>query len=82
MFGGDQPDTLFGGDGDDSIRGEGGHDKIFGDAGKDFLSGGGGNDTFFARDNEIDTVVGGLLGDDRAQTDANDVLAGLEQTLP
>jgi uncharacterized delta-60 repeat protein len=78
MFGGDQPDTLIGGAGNDSMLGEGGHDRIFGDAGVDWLSGGGGNDTIFARDGEIDTVVGGLLGDDHAQTDANDIVAGIE----
>ena len=41
----------------------------------------GGDDVFYARDGEIDTLVGGKLGNDRAQVDDNDVVEGIEQLL-
>jgi uncharacterized delta-60 repeat protein len=87
LLGGDQPDTLDGGAGNDSLLGEGGHDHLTGGPGADFLSGAGGNDTFFARDNEIDTIVGGLSGTDRAQLDlapdstTDDVVTGIEELI-
>jgi uncharacterized delta-60 repeat protein len=81
VLGGDQPDGLAGGEGDDSLMGEGGHDRIDGGAGLDFMSGGGGNDIFYARDTEIDDIVGGVAGLDRAQADEDDVLVGIEQEL-
>jgi uncharacterized delta-60 repeat protein len=81
ILGGDQPDGIAGGDGDDSLTGEGGHDRIDGGAGSDFMYGVGGDDVFYARDGEIDTIVGGKLGNDLAQIDDNDVVEGIEQLL-
>jgi uncharacterized delta-60 repeat protein len=78
LLGGDQPDVLSGGDGDDSLAGEGGHDHLTGGAGTDNFSGGGGNDTFFADDNVIETIVGGLAGSDTAYADKDDLLIGVE----
>jgi hypothetical protein len=45
------------------------------------MSGGGGDDTFFARDNEVDTIVGGLAGHDRAQADLDDSVVAIEELL-
>jgi uncharacterized delta-60 repeat protein len=82
LFGGGQPDFLTGYDGDDSLLGEGGHDRLDGGAGLDTLSGGGGDDRLFARDNQIDHVIGGYLAFDRAQVDEDDdVLVNIEQLL-
>jgi uncharacterized delta-60 repeat protein len=81
IFGGDQPDGIGGDDGNDSLSGEGGHDRINGGAGADFMSGGGGNDTFFARDNNVDAIVGGIAGHDRAQVDMDDSVVAVEELL-
>ena len=80
-FGGDQPDFLTGFDGDDSLEGGGGRDRIDGGLGHDTLAGGGSDDTLYARDNEIDHVIGGWLASDRAQVDEDDILVNIEQLL-
>lgn len=68
LLGEDGVDALFGGSGNDNLDGGANRDYLEGNTGQDTLFGGGGNDTFRARDNEIDTVDGGL-GSDTAQVD-------------
>ena len=69
ITGGNGPDLLQGGGGDDLIHGGNGNDEIHGNAGCDYLYGDAHNDTLFARDGELDYIIGGS-GYDRAQRDA------------
>lgn len=75
--------TLFGDAGNDTINGSNYADSITGGMGRDLLNGNGGNDTFFAKDNEIDTLSGGP-GADRAQRDngtVKDSVLGIESFI-
>ena len=71
-----QNDKLFGDEGDDRINGEIGNDLIVGGLGADELLGAGGNDCLFATDGAGGDVLKGMLGDDRYEADAQDVVKG------
>ncbi len=62
---------LFGNAGNDTLEGGIGNDIFDGGPGRDIMRGLEGDDTFFAEDNEIDTLFGGS-GNDTASTDSND----------
>ena len=71
------PATVDGGTGDDLITGGAGADALTGGPGLDELNGGAGNDRIYAADGEADTIDCGT-GDDRAVTDASDVVTNCE----
>lgn len=71
------PATIDAGDGADSVHGGDGPDTIDGGAGTDDLRGGDGDDRILAADGVKDTIDCGP-GDDRAETDANDVVVNCE----
>ena len=82
IIGGAQGDRLYGEAGDDLISGAGGNDFLFGGEGANNLIAGAGNDKLFAKGNagSVDTLSGNL-GDDTAEVDGNDLLAGIEATV-
>lgn len=71
------PSTVDAGPGNDEVWGGTGADTITGGTGLDKLNGGTGNDRILAADGEADTIDCGE-GDDRAVTDASDVVTNCE----
>jgi Ca2+-binding RTX toxin-like protein len=78
LLGGNGNDTLQGGDGNDSIDGANdaddlsggnGNDTLTGGSGSDQLHGGSGNDLLYAKDGQLDVVLGDS-GKDTAYVDA------------
>jgi Ca2+-binding RTX toxin-like protein len=86
LIGGAGNDSLSGDDGNDTLSGAGGADRLVDVVGRNYFLGGAGNDVIIARDtindfdNKFDTISGGA-GSDRAQIDADDTLAGIEEQL-
>jgi Ca2+-binding RTX toxin-like protein len=76
FIGSGRSQEVDGGAGNDTLRGGGGGDTLRGGAGRDLLMGEGGNDVIFARDGEIDTVIGGS-GVDIADADGIDVVSSV-----
>jgi Ca2+-binding RTX toxin-like protein len=93
IFGGDGDDKLLGAAGNDYVNGEdgndvcsgaGGNDRLVDLFGSDYLLGGSGNDVFVSRDldgNFVADDISGGPGTDRAQLDANDGRASIEELL-
>jgi Ca2+-binding RTX toxin-like protein len=79
MRGGAGHDVLIAGGGNDALFGDGGNDFLAGRGGNDFHDGGDGNDRIFARDNELDTVLGGAGTEDSATVDPIDQVSGVEE---
>jgi Ca2+-binding RTX toxin-like protein len=69
-----------GGRGNDTLVGGSGNDTLVGDEGKDQLIGNGGDDTFPARDNKKDIIIGGD-GFDTATLDKKDKHSEIELLL-
>jgi len=80
LWGEDGDDTLQGGYHDDSLEGGDGDDFLNGFFGRDILIGGKGSNIFYARDGELDTVIGNT-GIDRARVDTDDVLDAVDELL-
>ena len=76
LFGGAGADRLYGYAGNDYLDGGSSGDRLEGGAGTDILIGQSGNDRFFAADGETDQLFGGS-GDDQADRDVDDILAGV-----
>ena len=75
------PANIDGGAGADTIWGGFGNDTITGGTQADDIRGGGGDDRIYAQDGAVDTIDCGD-GDDRAFTDANDVVSNCEVDPP
>jgi Ca2+-binding RTX toxin-like protein len=73
-------DTILGSSGDDSIFGGDGNDRIDGGTGIDSVDAGRGSDRIFARDNEVDVLIGGA-GRDTVQADSTDLLTTIERRI-
>lgn len=77
LIGGAGSDRLYGEEGNDILAGHGGNDWLYGGPGGNWLMGGAGNDKLFARNSDRDTVSGNA-GNDYAETDPMDVVAGIQ----
>ncbi|MGB7157030.1 MAG: CARDB domain-containing protein [Tepidisphaeraceae bacterium] len=82
-LGGAAADRLYGEDGVNTLSGAGGNDYLFaGPDGGNYLLGGAGNDRLFAKGNSANTdTLSGNTGNDTAEADAADLLAGIEATV-
>jgi len=81
LIGGAQGDRLYGEAGNDELSGAGGNDFAYGGEGVNTVRGGAGNDKLFTKGNGQADSLSGNDGDDLAEVDANDLLAGIETTV-
>lgn len=85
LWGGSGNDTLDGDEGNDRIWGNGGDDSLVAGLGSDRLYGNRGDDQLFADGAEADDgttdFLNGGSGNDKAKSDAEDILVGIEESL-
>ncbi|MBC8105361.1 MAG: hypothetical protein H7Z14_02130 [Anaerolineae bacterium] len=78
MYGGLHNDVMFGDAGNDSMSGGAGDDQLSGNAGFNLMSGNDGDDMFHTSGNSVSDTLSGGNGNDTADSDAIDVVDGVE----